>query len=63
MIWRGVRRRRILFVKWIWSEVFILMVGPLRLIHPTRVAYLVTPLALGMCMRPSIHAVLQAPLP
>ena len=61
MIWLGVRRRRILFVKWIWSEVFILRVDPLRLIHPTRVAYLVTPLVLGMWLRPSIHAVLQAP--
>ena len=39
MIWLGVLRRRILLVKWIWSEVFIFMMDPLRLIHPTRVTY------------------------
>ena len=33
MIWRGVRRRRILFWEWKWSD-FFSMVDPLCLIHP-----------------------------
>ncbi len=35
MTFRGVHWSLIRFVGWIWSEIFILMVDPLRLIHPT----------------------------